>query len=77
VVYVPLEGVIDIDKEKERLDKQINKVRKELEAKQKKLSNKNFLEKAKKEIVEEQVRIKEELDFMLERLLKAHSLLDG
>jgi valyl-tRNA synthetase len=76
-VYVPLEGVIDIDKEKERLDKQINKVRKELEAKQKKLSNKNFLEKAKKEIVEEQVRIKEELDFMLERLLKAHSLLDG
>jgi len=76
-VYVPLEGVIDIDKEKERLEKQIAKARKELDAKQKKLSNKNFLEKAKKEIVEEQVRLKEELDFMIERLLKAHSLLEG
>ena len=76
-VYVPLEGVIDIDKEKERLEKQIAKARKELDAKQKKLSNKNFLEKAKKDIVEEQVRLKEELDFMIERLLKAHSLLEG
>jgi len=76
-VYVPLEGVIDIDKEKERLEKQIAKARKELDAKKKKLSNKNFLEKAKKEIVEEQVRLKEELDFMIERLLKAHSLLEG
>ncbi len=76
-VYVPLEGVIDIDKEKERLEKQIAKARKELDAKLKKLSNKNFLEKAKKEIVEEQTRLKEELDFMIERLLKAHSLLEG
>ena len=76
-VYVPLEGVIDIDKEKERLDKQIAKTSKELDAKQKKLSNRNFLEKANPEIVEEQVRLKEELDFMLERLLKAHSLLEG
>ncbi|HPJ92533.1 MAG TPA: valine--tRNA ligase [Deltaproteobacteria bacterium] len=76
-VYVPLEGVIDIDKEKERLDKQIAKARKELDAKQKKLSNRNFLEKANPEIVQEQVRLKEELDFMLERLLKAHSLLEG
>ncbi len=76
-VYVPLEGVIDIDKEKERLEKQINKARKELEAKHKKLTNKEFLAKAKKEIVEEQQRIKEELDFTIERLTKAHSLLEG
>ncbi|MBN2298225.1 MAG: valine--tRNA ligase [Deltaproteobacteria bacterium] len=76
-VYVPLEGVIDLDKERERLDKQINKARKELDAKQRKLTNRDFLAKAKKEIVEEQQRIKEELDFMIERLIKAHSLLEG
>ncbi|HHO77392.1 MAG TPA: valine--tRNA ligase [Deltaproteobacteria bacterium] len=76
-VYVPLEGVIDIDQERNRLDKQINKARKELDAKQKKLANRDFLAKAKKEIVEEQQRIKEELDFMIERLIKAHSLLEG
>ena len=76
-VYVPLEGVIDLDKEKERLEKQIKKARKELEAKHKKLTNNDFLAKAKKEIVEEQQRIKEELDFTIERLIKAHSLLEG
>ncbi len=76
-VYVPLEGVIDIDKEIERLTKQMGKVKKELDEKLKKLSNPNFMEKAKKEVVEEQVRIKEELAFELKSLEKAYSLLQG
>ena len=74
-VYVPLEGVIDIDKELDRLSKQMRKVRKELEEKEKKLSNPNFLEKAKKEVVEEQIKIKQDLEFELRSLLKAHALL--
>ncbi|MBN1635349.1 MAG: valine--tRNA ligase [Deltaproteobacteria bacterium] len=76
-IYVPLEGVIDIDKELERLNKQIEKVNKELEAKQKKLINKNFIEKAKKEIVAEQMRIRNDLQFTLEKLEQARSLLEG
>jgi valyl-tRNA synthetase len=76
-VYVPLEGVIDIDKEIDRLTKQMGKVRKELEEKLKKLNNPNFVEKAKREVVEEQVRIKEGLEFELKSLQKAYDLLQG
>jgi len=76
-VYVPLEGVIDIDKEKDRLFKQIAKMEKELEGKRKKLSNPGFLEKADPEVVAEQRQIKEELEFKLEKLLKARELLEG
>jgi len=76
-VYVPLEGIIDIDKEMERLTKQMGKVKKELDEKLKKLSNPNFVEKAKKEVVEDQVRIKESLEFELASLQKAHELLKG
>jgi valyl-tRNA synthetase len=76
-VYVPLEGVIDIDKELDRLSKQMGKVRKELGEKEKKLSNPNFLEKAKREVVEEQLKIKEDLEYELKSLLNAQSLLQG
>ena len=76
-IYVPLEEVIDIDKEIERLDKQINKVKTELGAKEKKLSNKNFLEKAKKDVIEKQKSIKDELEFRLSKLLQAKAVLEG
>ncbi|MDT8271637.1 MAG: valine--tRNA ligase [Desulfomonilia bacterium] len=76
-VYVPLEGVVDIEKEMERLDKQKAKVHKELEEKRKKLSNRNFVEKAKKDVVEEQMRLRDELEFELKSLQKAHELLAG
>jgi valyl-tRNA synthetase len=52
-------------------------VNKELAEKLKKLSNPNFVEKAKKEIVEEQLKIKEDLEFELKSLQKAYSLLQG
>ncbi|MGC9324489.1 MAG: valine--tRNA ligase [Desulfomonilia bacterium] len=76
-VYVPLEGVVDIEKEMDRLDKQITKILKELTEKQKKLSNTNFIEKAKKEVVEEQMRLRDALDFELKSLQRAHTLLEG
>jgi valyl-tRNA synthetase len=76
-VYVPLEGIIDIDKETDRLNKQMGKVNKELAEKLKKLSNPNFVEKAKREVVEEQLKIKEDLEFELKSLQKAYSLLQG
>jgi valyl-tRNA synthetase len=76
-VYVPLEGVIDIEKEVDRLTKQMGKVKKELEEKLKKLNNPNFIEKAKREVVEEQIKIKEGLEFELKSLQKSYTLLQG
>jgi len=76
-IFVPLEGIIDTVKELDRLDKQIKKLTKELEAKEKKLSNRGFLEKAKKEIVEEQMRLRDDIVFRLERLKKAKELMQG
>jgi len=76
-IYVPLEGVIDIAKEQERLAKQVKTVKADLEVRLKKLSNKGFLEKADPEVVEEQRQIKAELEFKLERLEKALALLEA
>jgi valyl-tRNA synthetase len=75
-IYVPLEGIIDIGKEIERLDKQIAKIEIDLEAKNKKLSNKGFLEKADPDIVEEQTQIKAELEEKLSKLLHVRSILN-
>ncbi|HOJ13954.1 MAG TPA: valine--tRNA ligase [Deltaproteobacteria bacterium] len=76
-VYVPLEGVVDIEKELERLSKQMKKVEKELGEKRRKLDNPTFLEKAKKEVVEEQERLARELSFELASLQKAFDMLAG
>ncbi len=51
-VYVPLEGVIDLSQERDRLQKEIAKITKDIDIFSKKLSNKNFVDKAPKEVVE-------------------------
>ncbi len=51
-VYVPLEGVIDLSQERDRLMKEIAKIAKDIEVFSKKLSNPNFVDKAPKEVVE-------------------------
>jgi len=56
-LFVPLEGIIDFNKESLRLEKEISKLIKELEVVSKKLKNENFLGKAPSEVVE-QVRAK-------------------
>ncbi len=52
-IYVPLAGLIDFEKEKERLNKAIDKVEKEKNEIEIRLNNKNFTDKAPKEKVEE------------------------
>ncbi|MDD5614053.1 MAG: valine--tRNA ligase, partial [Candidatus Omnitrophica bacterium] len=50
-VYVLLEGVIELDKEKERLLKKADKLKKELDLARKKLNNKDFINKADDNVV--------------------------
>jgi len=52
-LFVPLEGVIDFKKETMRLEKEMNKLIKELKAVSKKLDNENFLNKAPRDVVEQ------------------------
>jgi valyl-tRNA synthetase len=51
-IYVPLEGIIDLAQERDRLQKEIAKISKDIDVFSKKLSNRNFVDKAPKEVVE-------------------------
>ncbi len=76
-VYVSLKGVIDFEKEEQRLEKEISKVTKELISVSRRLSNESFLDKAPEDVVEkvkEQKQMLQEkndtLTFNLERIKK-------
>jgi valyl-tRNA synthetase len=51
-IYVPLEGLIDLDLERQRLEKEINRLQGMLTGVSKKLSNEKFVNNAPKEVVE-------------------------
>ena len=53
---VPLAGVIDIEAERLRLEREMEKARKEIEGLERKLSNQNFIDRAPAEVVEENRR---------------------
>ena len=52
-IYIPLEGLVDIEEEKARLEKKLAKLNQELKSVQDRLSNDTFVEKAPTEVVEE------------------------
>jgi len=53
-VFVPLEGLVDIDSERKRLEKEISRLQKLVDSIEQKLGNPQFSEKAPKEIVEKE-----------------------
>lgn len=53
-VYMPLEGLIDVEAEMARLDKEIGKIESELVKSRNKLGNASFVERAKPEVVEQE-----------------------
>ncbi|MFC7393185.1 valine--tRNA ligase [Scopulibacillus cellulosilyticus] len=53
-IYLPLEGLINIDEEINRLKKELEKLNFEVERVQKKLSNQGFVNKAPKKVVDEE-----------------------
>ncbi len=72
-IFVSLEGIIDLDKEADRLEKEINKLTGELTSVSKKLSNEDFLNKAPEQVVE---KVKEKHNVLVERQQKLQSNLD-
>jgi valyl-tRNA synthetase len=69
-VHVLLKGLIDFDEEKKRLRKQIKSIEEELEAAKKKLSNKQFMDKAPAEIVNKVRGQVDSMDIKLKKLIQ-------
>ena len=67
-IYIYTEGQVDVEKLIETYEKKKEKLTKELERVNKKLSNENFLKKAPIEVVEKERRIKEELENDLRKI---------
>ncbi|MBU0712258.1 class I tRNA ligase family protein, partial [bacterium] len=65
--FIPLEGLIDVDAEKQRLEKEISRLRGLVKSIKAKLTNSNFLEKAPKAVVDKE---KEKEQFRREQLVK-------
>jgi valyl-tRNA synthetase len=72
-VYVLLEGVIDIDKEKARIEKEMARIGKDIETTAKKLNNRDFLKKAPEQVIE---RARENNQELLDRKDKLQATLD-
>jgi valyl-tRNA synthetase len=53
-MYLPLEGLLNIEEEIKRLEKEAEKYAKEVERVQKKLSNEGFMKKAPEKVIEEE-----------------------
>ena len=51
-IAVPLEGLIDFEKERARLEKELNKLTNEREGLEKRLSNQDFISRAAADVVE-------------------------
>ncbi|MBN2401354.1 MAG: valine--tRNA ligase [Spirochaetes bacterium] len=76
-IYVPLKGLIDIDKEKARIQKEIDKAKADFDRIDKKLINENFLKKAPEDIILKEKSKLNEIDELLGKLGQSLSKLQG
>jgi valyl-tRNA synthetase len=74
-VFLPLEGLVDLDEERARLAREAAKLLSDLEATKKKLRNRDFLDKARPEIVEKERARLASLEETLEKLKRAQESL--
>jgi valyl-tRNA synthetase len=70
-IYLPLEGLIDLDAEKARLQKEISRLEGVLSGIDKKLANSSFIDNAPKEVVEGAKEQREKVFSDMEHLRKA------
>jgi valyl-tRNA synthetase len=66
-LYVLLGGLVDIEKEKQRLDREIATFRLQLKQKETLLGNKNFIKRAPKEVVTNEKKRCQELSLLIEK----------
>ena len=76
-VVIPLEGLIDIEAEKDRLGKELQKAQKELTNLSKRLDSPHFVNKAPAAVVEKAQQQKLDLENKTERLKKALARFQG
>jgi len=74
-MYVPLKGLVDVEKEREKLERERNKVEKSLKQINGKLGNKKFLANAPAEIVEKEKGKQAELEAKLAKIADAEKRL--
>jgi valyl-tRNA synthetase len=71
-IYLPLSGLVDLAQETAKLEKQVEKLEKELSSIVNKLNNENFIQHAKPEVIEKeqekQAEVKTKLDLTKEIL---------
>jgi len=67
-IFIPLEGLIDVDKERNRLRKNLDQIQQQLDKIQRKLGNPEFLQKAAPEVVEREKRKKEDFENMADKI---------
>ncbi|ONI43258.1 valine--tRNA ligase [Candidatus Epulonipiscium fishelsonii] len=70
LIYIPMSELVDIEKEKERLNKEKAKFEKEVERVDKKLSNQGFVSKAPKKVIDEEIAKKEKYKAMLNEIIE-------
>ena len=69
--YVALKGIINIEEELNRLNRDLNKLKNDISIIDNKLSNKNFINKAPKEVIKEQNSKKDVFENKILRLQAA------
>ncbi|MBN2160914.1 MAG: valine--tRNA ligase [Spirochaetes bacterium] len=74
-IFIPLKNIIDFDRERARLDKEIEKMRIELERVDKKLGNESFTGKAPAEVIERERAKRDEYAVILQKLTASRSKL--
>jgi valyl-tRNA synthetase len=74
-IFMPLEGLIDVDEERARLAREADKLLGDLESSRKKLRNHDFLTKARPDVVEKERLRLEQLEGTLEKLKRAQESL--
>ena len=74
-IFINTSGLIDIEKEKEKINKELSAIEKELQKVQGKLNNEGFLAKAPKDVVDKQKTIESQLLENKAKLLERLSIL--
>ncbi len=67
-IFIPLAGIIDLDVEKKRIEKEIARLEGVIKGTDKKLTNKSFLEKAPTDVVEREKKKRDDWKNSLEKL---------